>query len=118
MRTRLILAAATVGLAALVGCTPLDWRAPVQPPRGALFTAYSAPITTDFADTPVQGRTGEASTLYVRIPVSSLLQFAFGDASLETAARRAGISQIHYADYEILEVLGVFGEFKVRVHGE
>jgi len=118
MRARLTVLAAAVALGTLAGCTPLDWRAPVQPPRGALLTTYSAPITTKFAGTPVGGRTGEASTIYVRIPGSNLLQFAFGDASLETAARRAGISEVHYADYEVLELLGVFGEFKVKVHGE
>ena len=43
---------------------------------------------------------------------------AVGDASVEAAAANGGITKIRYADYEILNVLGIYREFEVRVSGD
>ncbi|MHC4789028.1 MAG: TRL domain-containing protein [Planctomycetota bacterium] len=37
---------------------------------------------------------------------------------MEHAARNGGLTKVHYADYEILEILGIFGQFTVRAYGE
>ena len=44
--------------------------------------------------------------------------FAFGDASIETAARNAGITKITHVDYESQQVLGLFASFTTVVYGE
>ncbi|MCK4376192.1 MAG: hypothetical protein KAX19_12715 [Candidatus Brocadiae bacterium] len=28
------------------------------------------------------------------------------------------MTKVHYADYEILEILGIFGQFTVRAYGQ
>jgi hypothetical protein len=111
---RLLLPLATLLLCS--GCS--TWRAPVEPPRGALFTQYRAPLTADVSNVPVSGKTGVASTMYVRDIILTRQNIAWDDASIDKAARNGGLSKVHYADYEILEVLGIFGEFTVRVYGE
>ncbi len=111
---RLLLACAAAALC--WGCT--TWRAPVEPPPGLLFTHYRAPLTADVAGVPTGGKTGTASTLYVRDPIITGMGIAWADASIEAAAAEGDITKIHYADYEVLSVLGVFGQFTVRVHGE
>jgi hypothetical protein len=114
---RLSALSALIVLAA--GCAGVTWKAPVIPPRGVLFTQYKAPMTAEFNETDVSGlRSGSTSTLYVRDPFVTGQGFAWEDASIQSAAKKAGITKIHYADYEMLEVLTIFGRFTVTVHGE
>jgi hypothetical protein len=109
-----------VGLLALAltcaGC--IAWQAPVRPPGGALYTHYRAPLTPDVAGVKVAARSGTASTMFVRDPLITGQAFAWQDASIEAAAEEGGLTSVHYADYEILAVLGIFGEFTVTAHGE
>jgi hypothetical protein len=44
--------------------------------------------------------------------------FAFGDASIDAAAKSAGISKIHHVDEQSTSVLGIFATYKVLVYGE
>ena len=101
---------------AAAGCT--TWRTPVQPPRGALFTQYRAPLTANVADVPVLEKQAPATTLYFHDWIFSGLDFAWDDASIQKAAQEAGLTKIHYADYEVSEILGVYAEFTVRIYGE
>lgn len=43
--------------------------------------------------------------------------FAFGDASAESAAREAGISEIHHVDYDQFSFLFIWGTYTVTVYG-
>lgn len=43
---------------------------------------------------------------------------ATGDASIETAAKSAGIKKIHHVDYEASSIIGVIAKYKVVVYGE
>lgn len=43
---------------------------------------------------------------------------AFGDASIETAKRSAGISKVATVDHRTLNVLYFFGQYCTIVHGE
>lgn len=43
---------------------------------------------------------------------------ATGDASIQTAAKSAGISKIHHVDYESNSILGIISKYKVVVYGE
>ncbi len=104
---------------ALSVCGCIQWTAPVQPPRGALFTGYKAPLTADVADVDVRaGRVGTASTLYFHDPIFTGMNYAWEDAGIAAAAQDGGIARVRYADYEIMEVLGIFGRFTVVAHGD
>lgn len=43
---------------------------------------------------------------------------ATGDASIEKAAKSAGIQKIHHVDYESSSIVGVIAKYKVVVYGE
>lgn len=99
-----------VATAVLSGC--VTYRAPVMPPPGVFFTSVQAPLDTDAAATNVGSKVGMSSS------VSVFGMFAFGDASVESAARDGNISSIHHLDYEYLNVLFLFQKFTTRAHGE
>ncbi len=111
--TRCLLALAAV--AVLSSSCAAPWRVPVDPPRGMLFTHYRAPLTANFGEVPVSDKVGTASTFYVDLWG---YDFAWDDVSIEAAAREGGLSRVHYADYEVLQILGIFAQFTVRAYGE
>ena len=43
---------------------------------------------------------------------------SMGDASIQTAAKSAGISRIHHVDYESNSIVGIIGKYKVVVYGD
>ncbi len=107
------------------GCV-FNLRAPVVPPPGALYTSYKAPLDYQLGkhhndDTPSipisQMRSGTSETSYIQL-IYPTLSLAFEDASVETAARNGGITTVHFADYEVLSVLGLYVNTKVTVYGE
>jgi hypothetical protein len=92
------------------------WNAPVQPPRGLFLTQYAAPVTTEFQETPVGGKRGQAVSHYINPLIFP--DIAWGDASIQTAALDAGIKEVHYVDYELLDVLGIYAKMTINVYGE
>jgi hypothetical protein len=53
-----------------------------------------------------------------RATVRSILGiYAVGDASIEAAAKNAGITRIHHVDYQSQNILGVMSDFTVIVYG-
>ncbi|MHC5034149.1 MAG: TRL domain-containing protein [Planctomycetota bacterium] len=100
------------------GCGALRWQAAVKPPIGVLVTQYRAPLTANVAHVPVCQKMGKVSTLYVWDVLITGQDLAWDDASIDAAARQGGLSKVHYADYELMSVFGVFGQFTVRAYGE
>ena len=43
--------------------------------------------------------------------------YAVGDASVEAAAKNAGITHIHHVDYHTQNLMGVMSDFTVIVYG-
>lgn len=43
---------------------------------------------------------------------------AVGDASIQTAAREAGITRIHHVDYQAKSYLGVYTVYTIIVYGD
>lgn len=131
-RMRWRVAGAILFCMALAGCTlqppppPSQWaivRAPVIPPMGLLYTHFHAPLLlpgdADLGDlkSPPKG-----PAVYVRLPMPFAtgpvgLEFALGRVDLESAARRAGIERLVYADYEFRSILGYFKTMKIYAHG-
>jgi hypothetical protein len=57
-------------------------------------------------------KVGKSST------TSILFLFAWGDASVAAAARDGGITTIRHADYEYLNVIGLYTSFTTVVRGD
>jgi hypothetical protein len=86
--------------------------APVVPPPGIVFTNNKAPLDLDYQKTDVGSKVGKASTK------SILGLFAWGDASTLAAMRDGGITEVKHADYEYLNVIGIYQAFTVVVRGD
>ena len=116
MKARTCLPALALMMLASSGC--IAWRTPVQPPRGLLYTHYRAPLTAETTELTVRSKVGTASTLYVGVPTMAALSVGWQTAAVEAAAGEGGLTQVDYADYEIMEILGAFGKLTVRAYGE
>jgi hypothetical protein len=80
------------------------------PLTGFLYTDVKAPITA--TSNSVSTKVGSAKAQ------SILGIVATGDASIEAAARSAGITKIHHVDYQSTAILGIIATFTVYVYGE
>lgn len=81
-----------------------------SPVTGFIYTDVKAPLA-------VTSNTG--STKVGTAKMQSILGIvATGDASIEAAAKSAGITKIHHVDYEATSVIGVIATFTVVVYGE
>jgi len=111
-----LLLAFVVGLA---GCQSLI-KTPVRPPQGWIYTKVRAPLTVNCHGTKTAGnKVGVATTTFLSIPLYYVsLDFAWDDCDVKKAADQGGITTVYYADYELEQVLGIFGRFTVRVYGE
>ncbi len=112
--------AVTLGTAlAALGCA-VPVGAPVRPPGGWIFTYVSAPIDTNFSETPIGSKVGTADSRYLYIPISAYvpLEVAFGDSAVKQAAADGGITTVHYVDYEYLRILGIYQQLTIRVSGD
>jgi hypothetical protein len=86
--------------------------APVVPPVGGVFNNTRAPMDIGFEETQLGSKVGKSST------TSILFLFAWGDASVAAAARDGGITTIRHADYEYLNVIGLYTSFTTVVRGD
>lgn len=82
-------------------------RAPLT---GFLYTSTKSPgaVTSNAGASKVG--TAEA--------MSILGIVATGDASIDAAAKAAGISKIHHVDEECTAILGIIAKYKIHVYGE
>lgn len=96
-------------LLALTGCT----TAPFMPSRGALYSSTKAPLSLGYNNTDLGRKVGQASSQ------SFAGLFAFGDTSVQSAAKDANIKVIKHVDYEFTNVfLGLFTKTTVYVYGD
>lgn len=90
----------------LPGCAAMA----TSPVTGFIYSDVAGPLS-------VAGEL-EENMLVGRASVKSILGlFASGDASIQTAARSAGITDIRSIDYESTNILGIFAEFTTVVYG-
>jgi len=91
----------------LTGCVAYS----TSPVTGALYTDVKAPSTATASNT-ASLKSGSAT-------VTSILGLiATGDASINSAAKSAGITKIHHVDYSSKSVLGIYAVYTVTVYGE
>ncbi|MCF8366609.1 MAG: TRL-like family protein [Bacteroidales bacterium] len=80
------------------------------PVTGLVYTDIKAPLAVT---------SNEGSTKVGTAKMQSILGIvATGDASIEAAAKSAGITKIHHVDYEATSIIGVIATFTVLVYGE
>lgn len=82
----------------------------VSPVTGFIYTGVKGPVTT--TETPAYSKIGTASC------ISILGLVAIGDASIETAAKKGGITKIHHIDHESTSIFGFYAKYEVYVYGE
>jgi len=105
MKISISLCLALVLIATVMGCAATS--APVS---GMIFTNVTAPVTAT-GNTGAE-KEGKGSC------VSILGLFAFGDCSIATAAKEAGITKIRSVDHSSTSVLSFFASYTVIVKGE
>lgn len=90
----------------LTGCAHVLW----QPAPGLIYSDVTSPWDAS---------NGDLGTKHGSAQMTSILGLvATGDASIETAAKSAGITKITHVDFKSKSVLGVFAEFTVHVYGQ
>ena len=123
MKTRMIPILAVAALLLTTGCSVMDGsHMGVVPPQGLIFSSYSAPMAPMPDETGLLGtrtpgmKVGLASAKCFTWPWPQL-SFGWGDCSLDTAAKEADITEIQYADYHMLSVLGIWQCATARAYG-
>ncbi|MDD2523711.1 MAG: TRL-like family protein [Endomicrobiia bacterium] len=81
-----------------------------SPLMGVIYTDVKAPEA-------VTSNVGK-SKVGTAVATSILGLVAQGDASIDAAARSAGITRIHHVDYHSTSILGIYSTFTVTVYGE
>ena len=80
------------------------------PLTGFIYSDVKAPLTATNNNASTLVGTAEA--------VSILGAVAQGDASIDAAAKSAGITKIHHIDEHSTNILGIIAKYKVVVYGE
>lgn len=80
------------------------------PVLGTIYTDVQAPLAVTSNQIGSKVGTGKATSILGII--------ATGDASINSAAKRAGISKISHIDYNSKSILGIFATWEVIVYGE
>ena len=104
MKKAIATALATAAMVVVTGCA-------TSYPMGNIYTELRLPVAATSADLS-DLKVGTASCR------SILGMVATGDSSIQTAAKSAGITQIHHVDWEVKNILGVIQETTVIVYGE
>jgi hypothetical protein len=80
-------------------------------PAGALYTGGKAGVAVADGDLNCSKvGTAESNSLFALV--------TWGDSSIQTAAKNGGISKVKYVDYEVQNILGIFGKYTTIVHGD
>ena len=100
----------TLALASVTACLLSSCAVVRSPLTGFIYTDMKSPmaVTNNSGSTKV-GMAKAQSILGV---------VATGDASIEAAAKKAGITKIHHVDEHATGILGVVATYEVIVYGE
>jgi hypothetical protein len=83
------------------------------PGTGMLFSSYQGPVAVTPYPVTETAKVGEGTASCI------LGLFSIGDASIHSAAAKAGITKIQHVDYKFMNVLfGIYSEYKIIVYGE
>ena len=86
---------------------------------GLLYSDSTEPIVTNMKSTPRGNNVCESGTKLVSVPfVSGSLTASWDSQAIGDAAKKAGLSEIYYADLHTLRILGVWQKQTVQVYGK
>ncbi len=95
----------------LIGGLLLSSCAVVRAPlTGVIYTDMKAPVTATSNSVSTKVGTAEATSILGIV--------ATGDASIDAAAKSAGITKIHHVDEGAMSILGLYAKYTVYVYGE
>ncbi|MGB6035305.1 MAG: TRL-like family protein [Cryomorphaceae bacterium] len=100
----------SLALVATVGLLLSSCAMTTSPVSGFVYTDVDGPVAV--TSNTVGSKVGTASVKSVLGIVGT------GNASINEAAKKAGITKISHVDYHSTNVLGIFATFEVRVYGE
>ncbi len=106
---------ALFGLGLLVLCGCVGPRSEFSPPPG-IFANYKAPLMLNYDESAVSPRGGAASAEYFHDILLTGLDFGWGDCSILKATRNGRVNRIGTADYEFLNILGIYAKTTVHVY--
>lgn len=112
MHKALLILAALLVVSGLTGCASL--RAPVVPPRAFIYTHFKAPLQIHYDGSDLGTKKGTAKCQYVNV----YLDFAWAESAIKEAAKDGNITVVKGADYEYMNVLGIYQEFTVYAYGD
>lgn len=98
-----------VTLSAIVGAAVLLAGCASNAPVGMLYTGNTLPL--DATSNATGMKTGQACS------TSILALIATGDSSIAAAKANGGISQVSSVDWNVSNILGIYGEYCTVVHG-
>ena len=86
---------------------------------GAVYSSTRQPLVTNMRETPKGVLRGQAGTCLLSIPVSAAqLSVGWDSRAIGDAARKAGMTEIYYADLHTRSVLlGLWEQETVEVYG-
>jgi hypothetical protein len=108
MKKRIAYCAVILGTTALMSGCAASSRAPVF---GPLFTKTSGTEMITSNATSASAKVGTATC-------EAIIGVATGDCGLEAAMKNGGIKKVHYVDSKVKNVLGIYVEYTLIVHGE
>jgi TRL-like protein family len=88
----------------LMGCAAMI-------PVGGLYTGVKFPMIAT-SNSSASSKTGEANC------ISVLSLIAVGDCSIDAAKKNGGITKVNNVDWDAMNILGIYGSYKVIVSGE
>ncbi|MBS3758205.1 MAG: TRL-like family protein [Desulfobacterales bacterium] len=97
-----------IGLIALI---PMMVGCATSVPIGGIYTKVKLPVDGEYA-------MSEATKVGTAECTSILNMVATGDASIQAAMENGNISKIHHVDWDVENILGVYGVYTVTVYGE
>ena len=90
-------------LPVLVGCA-------TSFPVGMVYTKLNLPVSCDSDVKSMKSGTVECKSILGLV--------ATGDVSYEAAMKQAGITKVNHADWDVENILGIIGTYKLTVYGE
>ena len=103
------------GFILLVLCGCVQPRSEFAPPPG-IFASYKAPLMLNYDKSSLSPRGGAASAEYFHDILLTNLDFGWGDCSTREATHNGRINRIGTADYEFLNILGIYAKTTVHVY--
>lgn len=90
--------------------------------NGRIYHHTREPLDTNFDRTPVwngSDQTGAGDVHHLHVPLSNVdVDVMWKSRAIGDIARRHGIAEICYADFETFSILGVWNEYTVHIYGK